>query len=392
MIFLGVLSFIQLTILPGWLITWFWKAPSWLSRVLVSFGLSLLFNQFLVMMLVVLGWFNQPVVLGAVGVELLALFWLLYKQSWKFCPQGALILLPTSASADLRLPCWLSRTLFWVILAGAVASLWTIISRIVALNPGVFNIWDDVVSFNRWALEWHHKGFPQDTAFYPQLIPANWALSYALVGNNEIQFFVKAVMGIFPIAILLTFVDLFYRSRRVVFLLGLLFTTILLLALSSNFIGSGYVDIPTAFLVFLAGSMLIPDLFEKRLTISHLIVACILAATAALTKQGGLFIIFPLMVWSGILVFAQRKRLLPVLKWSVSLILIFVVLISPWYGYKLWQMNRGLDASEIVSVENALIRAVGERSLIGRWSYGANTVAVRFSGQLLKSAQAGIFG
>ena len=385
MIFLGFLSFIQLTILPGWLITWRWRAPSWLARGSVAFGLSLLFNHLLVLLLVALGWLGHIVVLGLVGAELLVLLWLLYRSHWAIIPEATLSF-SDDLSGDLILPRWLGRTLFWLIVIISTTALWTILMRVISLNPGVFNLWDDFISFNHWAIEWYSGIVPSKTQWYPQLIPTNWALAYQIVGNGDVQFFVKAVMGIFPIAILLTFVDLFYRSRRVAFLIGLSLTTVLLLALSSVFIGSGYVDIPTTFFAFLAGAILLPDLFTKRFVPSHVIMAGILAAGSALTKQGGLFIILPLLIWVGLIVWAQKKNWLPIVKWVVGIFLIFGVLIAPWYGYKLWQMQTGQDASGVAGIESALVRTLGERTVFGRWLYGVQEVGVHASGQLLLSA------
>jgi hypothetical protein len=386
MIFLGFLSFVQLTILPGWLITWRWRAPSWLARVLVAFGLSLLFNHLLVLLLVALGWLGHPVVLGLVSVELLVLLWLLYRSHWAIIPRSVTLLFPDDLSDDITLPRWLGRTLFWLIITAAAAALWTILARVISLNPGVFDLWDDFVSFNHWAVEWYNGIVPSKTQWYPQLVPTNWALAYQIMGSSDIQFFVKAVMGVFPIAILLTFIDLFYRSKRAAFLLGLSFTTVLFLALSSVFIGSGYVDIPVTFFAFLAGAMLLPDLFAKRFIPSHVIMAGVLVAGAGLTKQAGLFTILPLLIWVGLLAWGQKKKWLLVGRRVLSIFLIFGVLIAPWYGYKFWQMQTGRDTSEVVIIESAVVRTIGERTVFGRWLYGVQEVGVHTSGQLLLSA------
>ncbi|MBN2585360.1 hypothetical protein JXA59_01790 [Patescibacteria group bacterium] len=386
MIFLGLLSFIQLAILPGWLIVWRWKAPSWLSRVLVAFGVSLLFNHLLVLLLVALGWFCRPVVLSVIGVELLLLLWLLYRNHWAVVPQNATLSISVDLSVDqVTIPKWIRVGLFGAITLIAVSALVTVVTRVLSVNPGVFDIWDDFISFNQWAVDWYNGAIPGGTWWYPQLIPTNWALAYQVIGSSDIQFFVKAVMGLFPIALLFTFVDLFYRSGRTAFLLGLSFTTVLLIALANTFIGSGYVDIPVAFLVFLSGAILFPDMMAKRFLPSHLIIAGLLAASAGLTKQGGLFIILPLLVWVGVMIWANQKNWARVGKWVITTLLVFGVVIAPWYGYKFWQMRMGQDVSEGVGIENALVRAIGEKTLLGKWSYGAQAVALRTSAQLLQS-------
>lgn len=157
-------------------------------------------------------------------------------------------------------------------------------------------------------------------------------------------------------------------------------------ALSQEFIGSGFVDIPVTFFSFLACAVLLPDLIAKRFVPSHIIVAGVLAAGAALTKQAGLYIILPLLIWTGVVVWGQKKNLLLAGKWAMGVFLIFGMLIAPWYGYKLLEIGQGHDDFESSSIEHALTKAIGERTLLGKWSYGVRCVTMRTSAQLLQSA------
>jgi len=382
MIILGCLAMLQVAWLPGWLATWRWRAPSLLFRLLVAFSLSLLINYVLVVVLVLIGGFTQPVVWGIFGAELLLGAVLMWRQrSWKL---PTTVAFPIDWSAEIAASPQVARWLGWGI---GLISLWafgTIVARVVSINPGVFNLWDDFISFNRWALDWYQGYLPHQTQFYPQLIPANWAMVYKFIGSDDIQFFAKAIMGLFPVVILLSFFDLFYRYRKVAWLLGMAFTTLLLLALYNVFIGSGYVDIPVACLGWLAYVVLIPNLLAPPGPAINLVLSTVLVAAAALTKQAGLFMLLPLLAVVGLIGF-RRWSSGRLLKWWIVVLTIFVLLAGSWYGYKLWQVGRGQDTSEVAAVADALERATGPTSWTSRLRMATSGIAIYVSAQSLTS-------
>jgi len=384
MVILGFLSIFQVAFLPGLIVTLFLRIRTMLQRILLAFAFSLLINHFLVVVLVLLGIFTQPVVWAIFLIELLTLFFILryqritipYKTTW-FVPGMSYKEFPTRSF-------WSVFVLLLVGLFSAI-SLWVVISKVLSVTPGVFNLWDDFTSFNRWALDWYSGIFPLDTNYYPQLIPAVWSMAYKFVGNADIQFFAKGIMGLFPIFLLLVFVDLFYRFRRLSFLVGLIFTTILMMAFAWIYVGSGYVDFPIAFFAFMAYYVLIPDLLEKKFNAVNLILASILVASAVLTKQAGFYMLIPLLIWGGILLSRQKLALKNILKWLAISMITFLIVASPWYAYKAWQVSIGQDSSNVTSIQRALVRQSGDISTGERLYQSAKRVAVQLTGQTLQS-------
>lgn len=360
MVILGFAAFLQAAFLPGWIITSWLRINGLWERLLISFALSLLVNHALVAILVILGAYTTLVVWLFVAVEIAVLLVITWR-SWR------------SWLRPLR---WPSFNLFngsgqtaWPFSKKAVVSIFALLAawaaavlimRLASVNPGVFDIWDDFLSFNKWALEWYQGILPLKTQYYPQIIPANWSLIYKLMGTGDIQFFAKALMALFPLGIWLIFIDLYHRLRQPSFLAGASFTVILLLFFVWVFVGSGYVDIPSAFLAAVAFYVLIPDLLNHRFTAKYLLLAAALAGIAALTKQAGIFMIIPVLIWATIILLRSRVKASRVVAWLVGLVIIFSLITLPWYGYKTLEIRRGIDTSEVSSVDAALKRSVGD--------------------------------
>jgi hypothetical protein len=85
----------------------------------------------------------------------------------------------------------------------------------------VFSSWDAVVSWNQWAIAWAASQVPMYTRFYPQLIPANWSITYVLLGTTEIQFFAKSIMPLFALLMLLGLFNLSLQTRNYYFLISI---------------------------------------------------------------------------------------------------------------------------------------------------------------------------
>lgn len=384
MVILGFLSIFQVVFLPGLIVTLFLRTRTILQRILLAFAFSLLINHFLVIVLVLLGIFTQPVVWAIFLIELLTLFFILryrhitipYKTTWSVLDMSC-----------KEIPTRSFWSTFVLLLIGlfSVISLWIVITKVLSTTPGVFNLWDDFTSFNRWALDWYSGIFPLDTNYYPQLISAVWSMVYKFIGNSDIQFFAKGIMGLFPIFLLLIFVDLFYRLRRLSFLVGLIFTTILIMAFAWMYVGSGYVDLSVMFFAFMAYYVLIPDLIEKKFDAVNLILASILVASAVLTKQAGFYMLIPLLIWGGILLSRQKLALKNILKWLAISMVTFLIVASPWYAYKAWQVSIGQDFSNVASVQRALVRQSGDISTSERLYQSTKRVAAQLTGQTLRS-------
>ena len=115
----------------------------------------------------------------------------------------------------------------------------------------VFQEWDAVVSWNRWAIDWAANHLPRTTAEYPQLLPCNLSLSYVFIQDSSIWFFAKGWLFLFCLLLLLAMFDLGRRTGRVGYLLGVSITYALLVGvLRFRFINSGYADMPVALMAY----------------------------------------------------------------------------------------------------------------------------------------------
>jgi hypothetical protein len=332
MFLLGLVALIQMTVLPGWL--WLRCARvhirnRW-EEGLYCFGASLILNHWLVYLLTAAGQNNRPVWLTIVAAEAIVLL--------MFARRGCSPQLISVAPAESP-----SEAASWTSVGVSAFALVSLLAFVPILQENwgtVFVSNDDVASWDRWAEDWFLNRFPAGTQLYPQLLPANWSITYALMGTSEVKMFAKAIMPAFPLGILFLFISLARTQRARVFLGGCSIASYLFLQyLGREFLMTGYADVALAFFSFLAFYTLYKqDISKVPEQVRFL--SLFFAAGAALTKQGGLLVLAAVAVY---LVLKKRKsgavaRLAPVLRWSAVLSLGFVVL---WYIPKFYSAVYG---------------------------------------------------
>src|ERR1019366_759172 len=106
-------------------------------------------------------------------------------------------------------------------------------------------------SWNRWAAEWAGGSLPVQTWEYPQLLPTLWSMIYLIVGTTELQVFPKAMMAWLPIVMFCGFADMAFSGRAVAGTVGA-FCALKLLLLFNIFALSGYAEVPSGVMGFLA--------------------------------------------------------------------------------------------------------------------------------------------
>ena len=220
---------------------------------------------------------------------------------------------------------------------------------------GVFEHWDPVTGWNRFAWDWANNYWPANTWRYPQLVPANWSISYVLMQNTGVQCFAKAIMPLFSIAVLLLFLDLALDTKKTAYLLGLVgYGMLLAYIYDPSYIVSGYVDIAVSFFAFLSFHVLHhsrqPD---KSRRFSFIWLAIIFASGAAVTKQAGLFILGIILVWGMGSLFQCKKASAKekTIDKSLLLLLTIIIIAASWYIVKEIHISRGIDRSEIAMVQ-----------------------------------------
>lgn len=403
MFILGLLSFLQTVFIPGFLLIKYLgidlnadadagnKKSGTIRQLVYGFGLSLLINYLLVFVFTAVGIYKPLtlyILLFFEGV-LLIYYWTVGTKS-RF---DRFINLDISRFITSLKQFFASRSLAYnfLLLLSVGVMLWYVFLFFYFLG-GVFEHWDPVTGWNRFAMDWANNQLPGNTWRYPQLIPTNWSISYVMMQNTEVQCFAKAIMPLFSITVLLLFLDLALGKKKAVYLLGLVGYGILSGYLyEPSFIVSGYIDIAVSFWAFLSFHAIHSRSrgFAGSLQFSAIWLAVIFASTAAVTKQSGLFILLVILVWGFWNLYKSKKVFSKERITSKVLLLLFTVIIiaASWYIVKEVHIARGLDRSEIAMVQ----RVHKSNSYTERLANAFNQLATHRHPKLKPLISAGIF-
>ncbi len=374
---LEILAFLQLTLLPGLLLLGLLGLrPGFVRTLLLSFALSGVLNYLFVFAAACSGVFTRPLAFAFVALELAAVCWL-----WR----GELLrllkgdLLETGRAFFERLSGGVAallkespspRAFNFLLFGAALFCLSLAVYGFLASTGSIFNAWDAVLSWNRWATGWYHGAFPTWTNGYPQLVPANWALCYMLQGE-PLQYVPKLCVGLYEPALLLMLIDLAI-SRRSAGLLAAapLFAWLLRNVELEKF--GGDVDLIVTFMGFAAFYcvMLAPEARTRPLFLRLLAAASIMACSAAAAKQSGIFILamLPIVAWlllRGRFGSLELGRLAPLKGLAVHLLLALLIAAPVYIGSKIMVM-KGLDKYKVKFVTEDIYAGRGylERSII----------------------------
>jgi len=364
MFILGLLAFLQTVFIPGYIVIKYLginlnadagnKKNSKIRQSVYAFGLSLIINYLLVFVFIAAGIYKPLTLYILLFIEGGLLIY--YGVTHGKFGDDRYINLDISRCIDSVKQFFAGHSFIYnfLFLVSLGVLLWYVFLFFYFLG-GVFEHWDPVTGWNRFAWDWANNQFPINTWRYPQLVPANWSISYVLMQNNGIQCFAKAIMPLFSIAVLLLFLGLALDTKKPAYLLGLVGYGILLAYLyDPSYIVSGYVDIAVSFFAFLSFHVLHysrqPD---KSRLFSFTWLAIIFASGAAVTKQAGLFILGVILVW-GIGNLFQRKKTSTKEKTMgkcLLLLLTVIIIAASWYIVKEIQIARNIDRSEIAMVQ-----------------------------------------
>jgi hypothetical protein len=342
-----------MTLIPGYLCVKLMKFETTgkIQTLLYSFSLSLLINYLMVYLLTFLKLYKPTVLYLILLVEGALLLYIMDfkrdKQRLTFEKKTGFFTSFLAENPGYSLVFIITLTVFY-----------TFASHLLSSLGSVFSAWDAVVSWNRWAVSWSHNSFPALTWHYPQLIPTNWSLAYVFMGNSTVQFFSKPLMALFPILTLLLFFDLALKKREYVYLLGLIFYgKIIQHYFDPDFIVSGYVDLAVSFFMFLTLYAMIAGRQKEQYSFRSIFLINIFAATAALTKQSGLFILLLVLVWD-IHAFFLKVSVITLKKKAPAFFLLVGSVMLLLFGYieKEVEISKGKDRSELAYVTHDIHR------------------------------------
>ncbi len=341
---LGILSVLQMAIIPGLIVTRLMKIRGFLTTLLVALGLSTIVNYLFVFAFTAAGIYNRKTVLGFVIVELLITVVLLIpiiKQPVSFSRIKTSIQRFVTEFVNPDNKSKLVINLFALIAASGVLVYYFI--HYSTDYTSVFSTWDAVVSWNRWAGVWYQNQIPLDSGHYPQLMPANWSFAYLMIGDDRVQFFAKYFMGLVEIFIPLTLWIIGYQQRKPGYFFGTALAGWLQLKLGSQ--GSGYMDTPVTFFAILVLFILLQMEKNPRNANKYILLGAIFAAGAGITKQSGLWIagVYPILF-----IYLQRKKLAPHgINPFLQISLLYLLILVPWYAFVQYRVWFGQASSEI---------------------------------------------
>ena len=336
MIYLSLISFLQMFILPGtflFLIVSPKKIRLFLSLAIIV-ALSAICNYFLVVLLILLKIYIPLSLYIIMCIEVIGIAVLLKIR--KFQIEKLNINTDIFSKVAVLLSCLIILSYFY---------------NILTTYPKIFSSWDDVVSWNRWASVFYSGKIPEDTQHYPQCLTALWSISYVLYGN-VIEFLPKATV---PIFIYLTCICLIEEGGfEKIFSSVVAGILIMYSFYKTGYVHSGYMDIPVSAIAFL--SIIIFNLAEIRRSKKLLLLSSVIAISSGLIKQAGIFV--AIILYIMILLFYRFETKKEMFKFVLFYFFAFIFILGSFYIYTELNILRGKNGSEIPYVTNGIYKGI----------------------------------
>jgi hypothetical protein len=262
MFLLGLMSLFQICWLPGYLFLTFLKFKgTFINKYLLSFAISLIINYLLVSLLVGLGLYKRSLFLVFFAIELSILIKIKIHSLKEIINISAYNYLSAKLTRFYKIcmdfiskkddsTCSQEKFFRTLILSLSICVILFIFIKSVRNLGSIFDALDVVISWNRWAMDIFGGKFPHQTWHYPQLLPANWSISYLFIYSKQ-QFYVKAMMPLFFINTLIAIFDLALMKKSSSYMAGIFLFLLVCYVYHIKFV-DGLADLPVAFMVFLA--------------------------------------------------------------------------------------------------------------------------------------------
>ncbi|MBS4034894.1 MAG: hypothetical protein KGZ85_10540, partial [Ignavibacterium sp.] len=356
MLLFGVLSFIQITFLPGLILLSLLrlKDMTTIQKIIYIFAFSLFLNYSFVTTLTLFGIYKQAIVFTLIAGELF-LIYLLHRQSglvslslktFKEYLQDFILLFKSANKIQKNL----------LLVTGLIVLFY--FSLIISNAGTIFYFVDPayLIHLNTWAMDFANNMLPKQTSHFPQLIPANWSIAYLLIGENNIQMFPKFIMPLFFFGNVLMFIDLAVSKRNHIYLVGLIIYGLFAPVIYSLvFISDGSADLPVSFFAFLTFYTYL-KIDSNRFLLIDRIIFFLFASTAAATKLAGFYTFAVASVFSLYILILYWQSIKKHELFFVALSVIVIISISHfWYFLKPTTMVAGLHQPQWVGTDYGLI-------------------------------------
>lgn len=348
---------LQIALLPGLLVllTLGYRRP--VTVLALAFPISVIINHFIVVLFASLGIYSVWTLWLITAAELIAI-WRIYQRSdavfydWGSEKQQFVRFYDFAVDRASPNPSKVITTLnigaliigglaFFSVVVGWVDRWGTIISEL-----------DAVVSWNRWALNWVNNQPPIGNMFYPQLLPTLLSITYKYIGTSDIQFFSKAVPGLFSVFGVINFIVLAFMFPKYMrlFFFSAFFYFYYLDRTLEGLMYEAYADSIISY--FLTALILLIFMIQKSKENreTHVLLLGLILAGGIAAKQGGwyLLLLFPFLISFSLAKSAEDEDYLlrpssPHI-WKLAYGLgIGFILILPWYFHQFSMFAAGTD-------------------------------------------------
>jgi hypothetical protein len=351
---LGLLSLLQIFVFPGLIVVKFAKIPNPWINFLITISISPIINSLLVFLLVLCKIYTQPVMLSIFVIEIIVLLILYFstlttnfekaKLSVHIKEFFAAYLKPTDEHSGWGF--YFVRGMLVAAILAAVASILYYFFVYGTQTTAIFNSWDAIFSWDRWAVEWAKGLLPTNVYHYPQLLPANFSITYKFIDEVRVKFFARMFTNYIEIFVLLAIFIAGVITKKSGYFWGVVFTAWLEIHLGSK--GTGYADTPSAYWGLISLLFLLFSKSDTQNRQKYLIFGAIFAAGSMAVKQAGGWIVFIYVLLLFMMYWKEEKVFVKSLLWKIGLI--YFVVIVPWYAYAEWSIINGQSVSEIQRV------------------------------------------
>tara|TARA_Y100000389_G_scaffold58883_1_gene54862 strand:+ start:7221 stop:8981 length:1761 start_codon:yes stop_codon:yes gene_type:complete len=336
MIFLGLISLLQIWFLPGFLFTHFFKKLKFIDKVILAFPLSIILNYIIVFAFLLFNFYENKYFLLLIFFEILLLIKILKIQISALFKK-----IPIKIKNKIELSL-INIFLFFLFITFVFLSI-NSIGEIT--HPG-----DPLVMWDNWAKQFATNQLPKFTLDYPQAYPILMSITYVTMGNIDIEFFSRSVCLIYPLLVWLIFLRAMYILPKFKYeiKLTLLFSVVLFLNQFRHTLYIGFVDPILVFATVSLGYIFLIDKKYKFYANREIILIALIGCLPGLLKQTSLYltILFPLIY----LIYGYKFKNKINLKNIFFIILVISIVVLPWYVYKFYAFNSSEETFQAINL------------------------------------------
>lgn len=336
MILLGMISLLQIWFIPGYLLVYRSSSLSRVDKILLAIPLSATVNFFLVYALVLSGFYTQHTMIGIFAVEVAALLFFTWPK------------LKSSPHRNVS-----KRIDFNIDLTNIVFSLLVLLCSSQVLNQfgTVFTQGDAVMGWNALAISWFNGIIPTNIAWYPQLLPTLYSLTYQFIADSRVELFAKVAISFYPLFALALFARiawLFPAERKHILWSAVIFFLLVRRLWGSESTVNGYAELPLAFfclsILYVFALRANTRIDKNRNTLALVFIG--IAIGAGLMKHSGVFLgLIAPFFW--LFCFRKSEDWQKHLKHSALIGIAIACGYAPWYLYQYWRITIGIDTSNL---------------------------------------------